>query len=207
MVLTDNTKSLEDAKMAGVRQFDEPRTLDKALQVFWQKGYSLTSMLDLAQATGVQRGSLYNAYHGKEQMFLLAFERYKADMLDGMKAALGKASLERSLRGFLDYAIQSMTLGTPTRGCLTTKTALEDGLDSAVVRDALRGMLDDMETLVRNRLAMGDDKMRLALDPEDAARMVVTFTRGIVVVERVYQDPARLREMARLLMKVLLLPA
>jgi TetR/AcrR family transcriptional regulator, transcriptional repressor for nem operon len=44
--------------MVGVRQFDEDRALGQALEVFWRKGLRATSMLDLANATGVLRGSL-----------------------------------------------------------------------------------------------------------------------------------------------------
>ena len=47
--------------MAGVRQFNEDDAFAHALDVFWRKGFRATSMLDLAEATGVQRGSLYNA--------------------------------------------------------------------------------------------------------------------------------------------------
>ncbi|MCZ7153843.1 TetR/AcrR family transcriptional regulator, partial [Salmonella enterica] len=59
-----------EEQMAGVRQFDEGLALDKALALFWQKGYAATSMQELAAATGVQRGSLYNAYGDKETLFL-----------------------------------------------------------------------------------------------------------------------------------------
>ena len=64
--------------MAGVRQFDEQQAYAAALEVFWTKGFRATSMLDLATATGVQRGSLYHAYGGKEQLFLRLFEKQLA---------------------------------------------------------------------------------------------------------------------------------
>ena len=52
--------------MAGVRQFDEQEVIAVALDVFWRKGLHDATMQDLAAATGVQRGSLYNAYGDKE---------------------------------------------------------------------------------------------------------------------------------------------
>ena len=52
--------------MVGTRQFDEDEMLAGALEVFWRKGFTGTSMIDLAEATGIQRGSLYNAYGDKE---------------------------------------------------------------------------------------------------------------------------------------------
>ena len=51
--------------MVGTRQFDEDALLEAALRAFWQNGFVATSMIDVAEATGVQRGSLYNAYGDK----------------------------------------------------------------------------------------------------------------------------------------------
>ena len=52
--------------MVGARQFDEKEVVAIAIDVFWRKGLHDATMQDLATATGVQRGSLYNAYGDKE---------------------------------------------------------------------------------------------------------------------------------------------
>ncbi|MGV8920424.1 MAG: TetR/AcrR family transcriptional regulator [Pseudomonas sp.] len=192
--------------MAGVRQFDEEKTLERALEVFWRKGLGAASMLDLAQATGVQRGSLYNAYQSKESLFLRVFDRYKARMLADIRASLEQPSVDTALRNFFDFTIGSMTWGSPTRGCLTTKTAVDEHADLDAVRGALQGMLEDMEHLLIQRLEAEDARARLTLTPAEAARLIVTFTRGIVVMERIYQDIERLRHTSGLILQVLLKP-
>jgi AcrR family transcriptional regulator len=189
--------------MAGVRQFDETKTLDKALTLFWKKGYTATTMLDLAESTGVQRGSLYNAYRSKERLFTLAFGRYQADMTAEARQALAHDDVRQALLDFFEWTIVSMTRGTPSRGCLTTKTAMEEDKDSPEIQRALRGMLDELETALRERFSRGDAAGRLALPPADAARAVITYTRGIVVVERVYHDADRLRHAADLMLQML----
>lgn len=193
--------------MAGVRQFDEAKTLERALALFWTKGYSATSMLDLAESTGVQRGSLYNAYRSKERLFTLAFDRYKSAMLDEARQALQPDDVGAALRGFFEWTIQSMTRGVPSRGCLTTKTAMEEDKDSPEIQAALRDMLDELEAVLRERFTRGDAPARLALPPAEAARVVITYTRGIVVVERVYKEADRLRQAADLLAGLLVRPA
>jgi AcrR family transcriptional regulator len=55
--------------MAGTKQFNEEEALDRALDLFWRRGFGPTSMQDLAQATGVIRGSLYHAYGDKQAIF------------------------------------------------------------------------------------------------------------------------------------------
>jgi len=96
-----------------------------------------------------------------------------------------------------------MTTGSPTRGCLTTKTVTEETGRGELVHAALKSFLDDFERVVKDRLSREDAASRLALAPADAARLVATLTRGIVVMERVYQDPARLRKTADSLVRAL----
>ncbi|HYG43928.1 MAG TPA: helix-turn-helix domain-containing protein [Bordetella sp.] len=193
--------------MAGVRQFDEDQALDKALGLFWQQGYAHTTMQELAEVTGVQRGSLYNAYRDKETLFLRVFDVYRGRYVAQMRQALDKPDLSASLRNFFAFTIKSMTTGMPTRGCLSTKTALGiEALDEPI-RTAIRDLLDEIEAALHERLARPDAGQRLLLEPRQAARMMVAMTRGLVVIERVYQDEKRMRAMADALVGLLVAPA
>ncbi|MFI6332417.1 TetR/AcrR family transcriptional regulator [Micromonospora chersina] len=193
--------------MAGQRQFDERRTLERAREVFWLKGYGATSMQDIAVASGVLRGSLYNAYHDKETLFLRVFDDYAEQFLADAAQALSRPTIDDALRDFFDFTITSMTTGVPTRGCLTTKTAIDIKADGERIRTALRDLLDKMEQLLHQRLSTTEARSRLAIPPAEAARLLITLTRGIVVMERVYQDPERLRGTATSLIDALLSPA
>jgi TetR/AcrR family transcriptional repressor of nem operon len=62
--------------MARAKAFNEDDVLDKAVEVFWAKGYEATSMQDLVNAMGIQRGSLYAAFGSKQQLFLRSLDRY-----------------------------------------------------------------------------------------------------------------------------------
>lgn len=198
------TPQHSEKQMAGVRQFDESLALDKALALFWQKGYAATSMQELAEATGVQRGSLYNAYGDKETLFLRVFDVYRERFVGQMREALDKPRLRDALRSFFGCVIGSMTTGMPTRGCLSTKTAVgTEDLDGPL-RTALKALLDDIEQVLFERLSREGEPSQLALSPRQAARLIVTFTRGLVVVERVYQDEKRLRAVADNLVAVVL---
>lgn len=191
--------------MAGVRQFDEGEMLAEALGVFWRKGLSATTMQDIAQASGVLRGSLYNAYGGKEEIFLLAFDSYVGRFLAGAWQALDSTpDPELGLRALFDSAIASMTSGSPARGCLSTRTATEPAaLDDPRLQSRLRGMLDELHGIVLAALSTEAARARLAVSPDEAADLVVTFTRGLAVMERVYQDPAHLDRIAATLVRAL----
>src|ERR1700733_4425852 len=58
------------------REFNVDKALDKALKVFWRKGYEGTSLPDLTRAMGINRPSLYAAFGNKEALFRKAIDRY-----------------------------------------------------------------------------------------------------------------------------------
>lgn len=189
--------------MAGVRQFDEESAFEHALNAFWTKGFRATSMLDLAEATGVQRGSLYNAYGDKEEIFIRVFERYVADFINNARRALDKPDVRDALTAFFAFSIRSIRQGSPARGCLSTRTAIEADADSPRLREALKNMLDELESVVLEALDTPEAQQKLSIPPQQAAKLVVTMTRGIAVMERVYSDPKSLKETASALVDTL----
>ena len=60
------------------RSFDDDTVVERAMDAFWTYGYANTSPADLAEATGVAKGSLYNAFHSKRELFDRALARYDA---------------------------------------------------------------------------------------------------------------------------------
>jgi TetR/AcrR family transcriptional regulator, transcriptional repressor for nem operon len=182
--------------MAGVRQFDEREALSLALEVFRTQGFRSTSMMDLAAGTGVQRGSLYHAYGSKEEIFLRAFAGYSEQFLVGAAQALDQPDERAALLSFFDFSIKAITVDVPSRGCLSTRTAIDASATSPRVATAVRGLLDKLEDVVYERLAATDEGASLTVDPRAAARLVVTTTRGLAVMEFAGYGRAELQDIA-----------
>lgn len=181
--------------MVGARQFDEQEVIAVALDVFWRKGLHDATMQDLATATGVQRGSLYNAYGDKEAIFLRAFDQYTGRFLETAGNALANGDAAARLRNFFAVIIANMTGGSPPRGCLTTRTALDAAISSAAVRRRVRILLDQLEQLIAQAISSAPGKLP-AIDANRFARVVVTFTRGLAVMERAGYSRRQLNEAA-----------
>ncbi|WP_076866212.1 TetR/AcrR family transcriptional regulator [Bradyrhizobium mercantei] len=181
--------------MVGVRQFNEDEVIATALDVFWRKGLHDATMQDLAEATGVQRGSLYNAYGDKEAIFLRAFDQYAEQFLEAAGSALAGADTTTALRSFFDMIIVNMTDGSPARGCLTTRTALDAAISSTEVRQRVQDVLGRLEQLIGKALGTAPGK-RSAADASRLARVIVTFTRGLAVMERAGYSRKQLKESA-----------
>src|SRR3954454_20321978 len=71
------------------RGFDTEAAVERAMNVFWSRGYHATALPDLLRATGLSRGSLYAAFGDKHSLFLRALDRYIADALTRMDLELG----------------------------------------------------------------------------------------------------------------------
>src|SRR5216110_2711717 len=80
------------------RSFDLDKALDRALQVFWHKGYEGASLSDLTQAMGISRPSLYAAFGDKESLFRKVIDRY----FEGPAAYIRGALQEPTARGVIE---------------------------------------------------------------------------------------------------------
>ena len=189
--------------MVGARQFDEDAVLEVALKTFWQNGFAATSMIDVAEATGVQRGSLYNAYGDKEQLFLLTYDRYARRFLDSVRQALSNPEPAIALTVLFKGVIASLIVGAPSRGCLTTKTAIELPLAGKAIETRVKRLLEELTALIRDALSTPAARRKLSCDPDAAADLVVTFTRGLAVIERAYRNPQHLEKIAQQFVNVL----
>ena len=115
------------------RAFDEQDALDRAMRVFWENGYSGTSMSDLTAAMGINKPSLYAAFGNKERLFKSAVQRYSEVYGAPHWQKLLKpadAPLAERVRGYL-YAIVDQVCDPRTpQGCLFVNSTCESGSES-----------------------------------------------------------------------------
>src|SRR6185437_1637331 len=89
------------------RSFDEKGALEKAVQVFWSKGYDGVTIDDLVAGMGVGRPSLYAVFGDKRTIFLRALRAYaEAKGARAAKALFSPPALRDSLAGFLRHAVE-----------------------------------------------------------------------------------------------------
>jgi AcrR family transcriptional regulator len=88
------------------REFDADEALDRALEVFWRKGFEGTSISDLTDAMGINPPSLYAAFGNKEGLLKAALDRYSAKraawMDEVLSASTARDVAERMLMGIAD---------------------------------------------------------------------------------------------------------
>ena len=165
------------------RSFDADQALDRALQVFRQKGYEAASLTDLTRAMGIERPSLYAAFGDKEALFGKALDRYlngpAAYTQEALKEATARAVIERLLRGAADLNTASRNPG----GCLMVQGALACGEAADSIRKELMASRAAGEAALRRRLqrAKSEGDLPATVNPADLARYVATVIYGMAV--------------------------
>jgi AcrR family transcriptional regulator len=165
------------------RAFDIDIALDRALQVFWRKGYEGTSLSDLTKAMGINRPSLYAAFGNKANLFRKALDRYTEGPAAYTHKALdeptARAVVERLLRGVVDLLADPCT----PQGCLAVQSALACGDAADAIRQELISRRAAGEAALRQRLerAIADGDLPADADPADLARYVTTVSQGMAV--------------------------
>ena len=166
--------------------------VERAMGVFWSRGYHATALPDLLRATRLSRGSLYAAFGDKHSLFLRALERYIAEAMTRMDAELDprKDPLD-GLRTYLAGYVERTSGATGRRGCLLVATAMELAGQDAEVNRRVAGFFKAMEAKVADALSRAKAAGQLAdaVEPASAARILVCFVEGLRVVGKT--SPAR----------------
>lgn len=181
------------------KNFDTRETLEKAMQAFWARGYSATSIQDLVDCTGVNRASLYATYGDKRAMFLAALRLYDKDFRRARLSALEQQFGPREAleKLFQDFIERSQT-DKSSRGCFLANTALELAAHDAEIRHVVAESQADIEAFFRRILTNGQAQgvFRADIDPAIAARSLLTSVLGFLVLLRSRPDPDLLRSVA-----------
>lgn len=161
--------------MGRTKLFERNEVTDKALQVFWQKGYTDTSLKDLEDATGVFKPALYSEYGDKEGLFIECVKFYRenyASRLQLVKEPYGWQNIEDFLR--------STFRNKANRGCFEASAFARDlPILPKTLKPLLEGSVDKInESIELNLRAAGIQNQKL----EYLTSVVFTFYCGMSVL-------------------------
>ncbi len=165
------------------RQFDESDVLDRAMQSFWAHGYESTSMADLVEATGLHKGSIYQAFGNKHQLFIAALKAY----LDGMLAQKNEAlkAADSPLDGIRSVLHTMLEIADDDaacpRGCMALNALVELNPHDPEVRQLLESFMtrtrESMVEVVRQAQDAG--QVSRSRPAELITMMMMTFMSGL----------------------------
>src|SRR5690242_271598 len=139
--------------MARLREFDEDRALDGAVDCFWKRGYEATTVRDLADAMKIGGASLYNAYGDKRALFERSLERYaNRSMRDRIARMEAEHKPKEAIRAFIAEIINRSLKDPERKGCLLINSALDVAPHDAEIGEVVAGYLDELRAFFRRNI-------------------------------------------------------
>ena len=120
--------------MSRSKEFDQQLVIEKAMDLFCEKGYAATSIRDLVARLGVSSSSLYGTFGDKDAIFLLALQRHSRRERDELRQMLSQATSEPKalLAGLFGGLLDSLQANELPGGSLTLNNALRSNLVGAI---------------------------------------------------------------------------
>ena len=174
--------------MGRPRRFQESDVVDDAVRQFWKSGYLGTSITDLLNATGLQRGSLYKAFDDKHSLFEAALGVYlRSGRVTTRRVLEGEGAPLDRLRDWLKQALEGCAgaEGGPS-GCLAVNSMIELAPSDKRIRIRLARHWSVVEGSLPRTLAEGQrvGEIRDAVPARELAQLIIRMIAGVAVFMR-----------------------
>lgn len=173
--------------MARTKEFNEDQALDKAIEIFWHKGYNGTSAQDLVTHLGLSRSSLYDTFGDKQKLFSKALQKYHQDNYVKVKEILEtSANIKETLSVIFKLAVVESLEDRITKGCFMVNSAVElamhDGEIAQIVSDNRKIMGEVFYNAVKKGQELG--QISTKQDARLLSRFIFNTYSGIRVLAR-----------------------
>ena len=182
------------------KEFNIDDAVERAQKVFWMKGYEATSMNDLTDAMGINKGSLYNAFGSKKELFTRALLQYDRQNRQQVLVQLGAIEDPHvAVTTLFDALIAESMSDTERKGCFLVNTALELPNHDDGIHEMVRAALGDFEAFFKRLIVRGH---KLGTIPKhakagDTSKSLLSMVVGLRVLARGVFDAADLRAIKR----------
>ncbi|WP_067722237.1 TetR/AcrR family transcriptional regulator [Nocardia yamanashiensis] len=192
--------------MARTKEFDPDSVLQRALELFWQRGYEATSMADLVEHLGIAKASIYGTFGNKQELYAKALRRY-LDITDPkiMDELSQPGPVLPAVKSLVGRYVSEASDDERRRGCMVVNSAVElAGHDPDVAR-LVESSWAYLETALTSALlrARAQGELSADADPRALARFLLVFFQGVRVLERAPDAAVRLRDAAKVALSIL----
>ena len=181
--------------MARNKAFDPEEKLEKARDLFWEKGYNATSMQDLCEGMKLNRASIYDTYGDKYALFQQCLQNYAKEKLFDYKQCCEKVSPLAAVDSIIRRAVHNRKEG---KSCLMVKTSFElASMDEGIrhiVQEQARQSISVLQELLEKAQKMNE--IPAEKDPATLAQFLYASFSSIWLMDVLFGDKAMLDSMA-----------
>lgn len=173
--------------MARTKEFNEDQALDKAIEIFWHKGYNGTSAQDLVNHLGLSRSSLYDTFGDKQKLFVKSLKRYQKQNLDSLNELFENAeNIKTALTEIFKQAVIESLQDRITKGCFMVNSAVELAMHDPEIAKIVHDNQKVVEDIFCNAVRKGQELGQISekQDARSLARFIFNNYSGIRVLAR-----------------------
>lgn len=163
--------------------FNQDEALDKALHVFWARGYEGTSMAELTEALGINKPSIYAAFGNKEALFRKALVRYATGPVAFVGQAMKEPTARQVVERLLMQAVDFFSDKNTPNGCMIVQGALTCGQSASTIQQELIAYRGNFEAALANRFDFAKTQGDLSsnVNSKQLAKYIATIHQGMSV--------------------------
>lgn len=173
--------------MARTKEFNEDQALDKAIEIFWHKGYNGTSAQDLVDYLNLSRSSIYDTFGDKQKLFTKSLQRYQKKAQDQLiKLFEESENIKETLKDIFNQAVIESLEDRITKGCFMVNSSVELAMHDEEIAKIVKNNGQVMEGVFTKAVQKGQDLKQIS-DKTDAralARFIFNNYSGIRVLAR-----------------------
>lgn len=160
--------------MGRTKLYDKDDVLQKALELFWDKGYHATSMSDLETAMGINKFGIYATFGSKHALMLEAADRFFQVYQVPAYAMLDAEDPVKSILAFFDRALN---IGSQTghNGCFLLLLGIELNHADPEIQKRIDASYHLLE--IRLSACLDSAKERQILAVSDSPKVLASFLR------------------------------
>lgn len=192
--------------MARHKEFDRDEALQRAMEVFWSRGYEAASVGELVKHMGINRQSLYDTFGDKHSLYLAALDRYREVEGAKMYGVLERPGpVKRALRELFDGVIEGALGGGERRGCMVGNAMSELAGRCRETAEKTCGSMAAAEEALYRALLRGkrEGEIKGGRDLRAVARFLYGSLQGLILMSKATRDRKALEDVVRVTLSVL----
>jgi TetR/AcrR family transcriptional regulator, transcriptional repressor for nem operon len=173
--------------MARTKVFDEEIVLNKAVNLFWEKGYNGTSAQDLVDELGISRSSLYDTFGDKYQLFKNSLLQYRKNFAGAMIEMIEKSDdFEKTIKDIFQYVVTESLQQKFSKGCFIVNSTVELAPHNTEIAEIVNDNMQDIEDALFRLIKKGQDvgQFSKSHSARSLARFIFNAISGLRVASK-----------------------
>lgn len=170
------------------KKFDEQEVLQKAVELFWAKGYHASSMQDIVDTLGLSRSSIYSTFGDKRALFEKAFADYRAQNKARLEQFFdSQPSIKEGFYRLLSQAIRTSLNDPDKKGCMVVNCTTEFAGKDDEISEILKGNRAEVQQLFESFLQKGVEhgEIEASRNLKNLASLIFAFYSGLQLMAKI----------------------